>query len=395
MASVSVVGSGVFGLAAAKELRRRGFEVTLFDPGPVPHPLAESTDTSKIVRLDYGDDETYTRLMESALDRWRASSLAPFFHETGVLFLRRSPLEPGGFEHDSYELLSRRGHRLERLGPDDISRRFPAWSAQPLEGYLNPAGGWAASADVVRHLVLEARAAGVRFARGVAVARLLETDARVTGVITEGGDVLHSDFVVVAAGSWTAHLLPFTKDLLRSVGQPVFHLAPAAPSRFAETTFPVFAADISRTGYYGFSATGEGRVKIANHGAGRAMHPEALERAVTPEETLRFRAFLGEWIRELEAAPIAETRVCVYCDTLDQHFWIDSDPERRGLVVAAGGSGHAFKFTPLLGEWIADALEGKVIDRFRWRSPSPGKGEERARHQGTHAEGTPGATRNG
>src|SRR5580698_4747251 len=156
MPKVSVVGSGVFGVAAAKELRQRGFDVTLFDPGPVPHPLAESTDISKIVRLDYGDDETYTRLMESALERWRASSLAPFFHETGVLFLRRSPLDPGGFEHDSYELLTRRGHRLERLDRAALRRRFPAWSSEVLEGYFNPAGGWADSGNVVRHLVLEA-----------------------------------------------------------------------------------------------------------------------------------------------------------------------------------------------------------------------------------------------
>jgi hypothetical protein len=40
-------------------------------PIPFPHPLAESTDISKAVRMDYGADVTYTRLMESALDGWR------------------------------------------------------------------------------------------------------------------------------------------------------------------------------------------------------------------------------------------------------------------------------------------------------------------------------------
>jgi glycine/D-amino acid oxidase-like deaminating enzyme len=381
---VSVVGGGIFGVTAALALRKRGHDVTVFDPGPIPHPLAESTDISKIVRLDYGDDETYTTLMEKALEGWRRWSAAPLFHETGLLFLRRSPLEPGSFEHDSYELLTRRGHRLERLDASAIRERFPAWNAGSyVDGYFNPEGGWAESGRVVAHLAREAADAGVRLAPGTALAGLVETAGRVTGFVTAAGDVVASDFVVVAAGSWTPHLLPFLREHLHSVGQPVFHLAPADPARFEASRFPVFGADIARTGYYGFCANADGIVKIANHGVGRAMHPEAAERAVTAAETEALRAFLQDAIPELASAPIVATRVCVYCDTWDQHFWIAPDPDRAGLVVAAGGSGHAFKLAPMLGELIAEALEGKVVDKFKWRTDvARTKGEERARHQG-------------
>ena len=64
------------------------------------------------------------------------------------------------------------------------------------------------------------------------------------------------------------------------------------------------------------------------------------------------------------------TVVPVLCDTWDGNFWIDRDPEREGLVVAAGGSGHAFKFVPLIGGMIADVVEGRpnrFADRFAWR----------------------------
>jgi len=44
-------------------------------------------------------------------------------------------------------------------------------------------------------------------------------------------------------------------------------------------------------------------------------------------------------------------------ELVDGDFLIDQDPRREGLVVAAGGSGHAFKFAPLLGSMIADAVE--------------------------------------
>jgi sarcosine oxidase / L-pipecolate oxidase len=70
-------------------------------------------------------------------------------------------------------------------------------------------------------------------------------------------------------------------------------------------------------------------------------------------------------------APVAASRICCYGDSMDGHFLIDHDPDRPGLVVAAGDSGHAFKFTPVLGGLIADAVEKKShpwLPRFAWRA---------------------------
>ncbi len=72
---IAIVGSGIFGVTAALELGRRGHAVDLFDPGPLPHPLAASTDITKMIRMDYGSDEFYMALMEDAFagwDRWNA-----------------------------------------------------------------------------------------------------------------------------------------------------------------------------------------------------------------------------------------------------------------------------------------------------------------------------------
>jgi len=112
-----LVGAGVFGVTAALELRRRRHAVRLVDPGPLPHPLAASTDISKVVRLEYGADEVYTELAERAIEgweRWNRDFGARLYHRTGLLFLRRSPPAPGTIEEASFEVLSRRGHRPER-----------------------------------------------------------------------------------------------------------------------------------------------------------------------------------------------------------------------------------------------------------------------------------------
>jgi len=80
---VLVVGSGIFGITAALELRARGCAVTIVDAGSIPAADAESTDISKVVRIDYGSDEDYTRARRTlprrlaALERVVADGAVP------------------------------------------------------------------------------------------------------------------------------------------------------------------------------------------------------------------------------------------------------------------------------------------------------------------------------
>lgn len=401
---VLVAGAGIFGVTAAASLRARGHRVTLVDPAlrrttdsgepagvaGLP-PLAESTDISKVIRLDYGTDRAYLALLERAMvgwrawqARWTAAGRGALFHETGVMFLSRDPLRAGLFEQDCVDALAERGHPVQLLHPGALRARFPAWNADRYPGgYYNPQGGFAESGRVVAALLDEAEAAGVVVRGGVGAASLLEHEGRVVGVRTEAGEEIVADTVVVAAGTWTQAVLPHLAEDLHSVGQPVFHLRPADPAPYQPDRFPVFGADISRTGWYGFPANRDGIVKIANHGAGRRMAPDAPDRVVTAADEARLRAFLADTFPGLVDAPIVHRRLCVYGDSRDLHFWIAADPERPGLVVAAGGSGHGFKFAPVLGDLIADAVDGvpnPELERFRWRPDRRlSAGEEEAR----------------
>ncbi len=374
--NVVVVGAGIFGVTAALELRARGLDVTLVDGGPIPNPLAESTDLSKAVRADYGADEDYTARMERALVKWRES---PFFHETGVMYLSRAPMAPGGFEHDSFQVLTRRGHALQRITPQELRARFPAWNPELfVDGYFNPEGGWAESGRVVAALAAEAKARGVRVVENARCEALRLRGDEIVGV----GD-LDAEHVVLCSGAWTTKLVPSLAGCFTASGQPVFHLKPAQPSRFEAAVFPTYGADIATTGWYGFPMHPSGVLKIANHGPGRVVDPDETNRAVLPSQETSLRDFLKLAFPELHSAPIVATRTCIYCDTRDGHLWIARDPSREGLTVAAGGSGHAFKFAPLLGGWIADAALGVAnpeLDKFRWRPEiAPQKSEEGAR----------------
>lgn len=387
--TIVVVGAGINGVTAAIELRRRGHEVILVDPGPLPHPLAASTDISKAVRAAYGPDQDYTELAERSIERWRKWNRefkTELYHEVGCLFLRRQPMQPGDFEFESLGVLKKRHHSVEHFDADKLREKFPAFAAGCYqEAFLDREAGYAESGTVVATLVARAKSLGVQLREGAQFAALDEKSERVNGVVLKDRESIAADRVVFATGAWTPYLLPFTAKLFRATGHPVFHLKPANPELFASDRFPFFGADISTTGYYGFPLN-QGVVKIANHGPGREMSPDSPERVVSAGEETDLREFLRSAMPALADAPIVYTRICLYCDTNDGDFWIASDPDRDGLVIATGDSGHGFKFAPVLGEIIADVVEEKEnrwLKKFRWRPEvQPGLTKEAARFIG-------------
>jgi glycine/D-amino acid oxidase-like deaminating enzyme len=278
-----------------------------------------------------------------------------------------------------------------------IRQRYPAWNTEIWsEGYFNKRGGWAESGRVVAKLAQKAIQNGVRLLIGTVQQLIIEivdikNTQRVKGVLLESGESIYGDFVIVAAGAWTPILLPHLRTVMTPKAQPIFHFGLVdsllQSGVISKKTFPPFLADISETGFYGFCPhPTDGRIKLGHHGRGYPMEiltKEAVAKKweeVKEFETRKFRDFLEDaFPQTLAKAPVVYTRLCFYCDTLDGDFWIDHDPKVAGLVVAAGGSGHGFKFAPMLGSIIADVLEkkpNKFAYRFRWRVPDPSRGEE-------------------
>ena len=172
--------------------------------------------------------------------------------------------------------------------------RFPAWNPELFrDGVLELEAGYAESGRVVAALIERAKSAGVDLRENSRFSQLDESDGRVKGIVLDNGERIPGDRVVMAVGAWTPYLLSFTKKFFRASGQPVFHLKPTRPDLFAPERFPVFGADITTTGYYGFPLNRDGIVKIANHGPGREMSPESPQRAVTSGDEASLRKFLS------------------------------------------------------------------------------------------------------
>ncbi|MEL6942187.1 MAG: FAD-dependent oxidoreductase [Bacteroidota bacterium] len=268
-------------------------------------------------------------------------------------------------------------HRIdiERLDKAALKERFPAINSEKYkEASFNPIGGYVESGRAIGKLADYARKLGVVIHEGQTAQEFIIEQNHLKAVKTRKGGLFKCDYAIVAAGAHSPYLLPELQSCMRATGHPIFWLKPKDATLFNTPHLPVFTADIANTGWYGFPChPKQGVVKVANHSVGQIIHPEKGKGVVSEKAIEKMRIFLKTAFPSLLDAPVVYTRLCLYTDTLDGHFWIDHHPEIKGLFVSTGGSGHAMKMAPVLGFVIADVLEKKKnawSERFKWRSLS-------------------------
>ncbi len=372
---ILIVGAGIFGLSSAIALAQRKYKVTILNPDTIPHHMAASTDISKVVRMAYGSDEDYTEMAEICIEKWKNWNDLfdqKLFFQVGFLLLCKHDLDhpSQSFERESFHALTSRGHSIELLDQKDIQNRFPAVNHLMYEAAtFNPIAGYVHSSQVIRALAAYAKKLGVDI-HCQTVKKIKINKGKVNGVTTIEGKVFHSDSIIIAAGAYTPFLVPGLLPNMRITGHPIFWLRLEDNHKFIPPALSVFGADISNTGWYGFPYNELGIIKLGKHSAGTVLHPVTDDRYVLPAEVEEMRNFLMMTFPDLSHAPLVYTRKCLYTDTLDGHFWIDHHPEIKGLMVSTGGSGHAMKMGPILGEITADVFENKpnkFSDKFKWR----------------------------
>ncbi|KAI7883299.1 nucleotide-binding domain-containing protein [Lichtheimia hyalospora FSU 10163] len=385
---IIIVGAGALGLSTAFALSKKeeGYDIHVFDRDQVPVPDAASTDINKSVRMEYGNDTLYLNLMLEALPMWhewnheRAErGESPVFHNSGVLMLCRNG-KLSKYEQQSMQCIQEAGHGhvLEELTtPESILEKFPHFKDAVNNGYnnalYNKEGGWCHSSEAIKHVYNKCVHNGVHFTldkdKGCFERLYTDENGAAIGIVTKDGTVHYGDRVIMATGPWTAGLIGL-EDKLRATGQVVIQFKPPTSSIFHMPGQPVWSADVSNTGYYGFPMNPDGKIKIARHAAGY-LNPRtdnvSIPRTQTtnPADTIPikalhdFREFLAGFFPETSSMDIAYGRVCWYSDTADGHFLIAPHPKIENLIIASGDSGHLMKFLPNIGIKVAEIIEGK------------------------------------
>jgi sarcosine oxidase len=130
------------------------------------------------------------------------------------------------------------------------------------------------------------------------------------------------------------------------------------PERFALGRHPVWIWETpDGMQPYGFPAHEPGRgVKLSLFRAGEPTTPDTIDRQVHDRDVAVLRRYLAGRLPDLADGELLDAVTCMYTNTPDEHFVIAVHPRHPQVAVAAGFSGHGFKFVPVVGEVLADLV---------------------------------------
>lgn len=373
---VILVGLGAMGTSAALHLARRGVRVLGLEQFDVPHAFGSSHGQSRMIRMAYYEHPHYVPLLRRAYDLWHELEHLcgqTLLHQTGGLYLGRpdSELIAGS-------LRSAREHALPHDLLDHAALRtsFPQFRVpdgyvglfEKPAGFLLPERAVSAAAELaLRH--------GADLRAREAVAAWSSSGVSVT--VTTSRGTYSAAHLVFCAGAWTARLLRDIDVSLLVTRQVLGWVWPRVPGPFALGRFPVFAIGHDDGSlHYGFpllptgSDPGPLGLKVAHHTPGLPADPDSVERLVLPGDEATFRPALGTYLPDAAGTTLA-TRVCLYTNSPDHHFILGPHPTRPNVTLAAGFSGHGFKFATVVGEALADlATRGRTDLPVDFLSPA-------------------------
>lgn len=351
-----VIGMGVMGAAAAYSLTRRGARVLGLEQFHVAHNRGSSHGRTRICRRAYFEHPQYVPLATRAYGLWDALAAAAgetLFDRCGLIL---SGLPEGVVVSGVKCAAAEYGLDIQTLSASAAAARFAGFEFPASHEVLYEADAGLLHAErCVEAFVRLARLGGAEIRERESV-RSWQADGQ--GVHVEAERAAYAaDALVLAAGAWSTRLLASLGLPLRVLRKVQLWFANRDVRYRRERGCPVYGFEIGDRFFYGFPEVDAGEVKVAEHtGEDAASGPDELDRSLRPGDADAVRAFVAAHLPGV-GADIVRHAVCMYTMTPDGHFVIDRHPRHERVWLACGFSGHGFKFAPVVGEMLADALE--------------------------------------
>jgi sarcosine oxidase len=173
-------------------------------------------------------------------------------------------------------------------------------------------------------------------------------------------DTYRADRLVITAGPWASRMVPALGRLARPERQVLIWTQPLRPEYFRLGAFPVCNLRTSEGHYYAFPVYGVPGFKLGRyHHRYEQTDPDTVDREIHPEDEAVLRDGIRRYFPDADG-PTMAMKTCLFTNSPDEHFILDRHPQYPRVAIAAGFSGHGFKFCSVVGEIMADlALEGE------------------------------------
>ena len=358
MHDFAVIGLGAIGSATAAELVRRGHSVVGFDRYTPPHSMGSAHSDTRMIRAAWYHGSPYMPLVREAFRRWRnleRSSGQTLLRTAGALMM--GPEDGRVFAGSPLLDVARPGTDDVPLSVEEVVERFPWLRPGPGTVTIYEPGAAILSLEACLEAMLEvAGGADLRFDEPAVG---WSASASGVGIRTERGEHA-ARRLAIAAGAWTPQLVPELSLPLEVERTVQYWFEPAGPHADTLADGPAWVWELEREGtWYGFPPSARGLKAGMHFQAGRGTDVERVDRRVGTTETEELRRLFGRYAPGV-AGSLARASVCLYTNTPDEDFILDRHPDHPEVVLFAGGSGHAFKFAPVLGSLMADLLTDEL-----------------------------------
>jgi len=355
-----VLGVGGMGSAALLHLARREARVLGLEQFEIPHEWGSSHGLTRIIRLAYWEHPAYVPLLRRAYELWR--ELEGLAGEE--LLVTTGSVDAGPPDsrpiRGALDACRQFGLPHETFDSSALRQRFPGYRLpNNLVAVFQPDGGFLLSECCITAHVTAAVQLGATVHANERVVEWKLIDDHVS--IRTDRTTYMTRRLVVTAGPWAGKIVRALQPLLSVERQVVMWLTPGRRELFMPERFPVFYLHGDDGSFYGFPVFGELGFKIGRyHHLRQVVDPDHVDRTCHPEDELVLRQAVARYFPDAEG-PTTLIKTCLFTNTSDEHFLIDTLSDHPRVVVAAGFSGHGYKFCSVVGEILADlALEGRT-----------------------------------
>ncbi|MEO6001479.1 MAG: N-methyl-L-tryptophan oxidase [Chitinophagaceae bacterium] len=361
-----VIGVGSMGSAACWQLAKQGYKVLGLEQFDIPHEQGSHAGQTRIIRKAYFEHSDYVPLLERAYHNWKELEVLTatrVYYKTGLVYFG-SP--DATMIKGSREAARQYNIALDILTPEEAHHRYPMIQCPPhFQVLYEPEAGFITPEKAVALYTSHAIKNGADIRGREKIVDWKKENSIIT-VITNR-NTYHADRLIITAGAWTGKVIPSMPTNLKVTKQIVGWMNPGNWNDFSLGNFPCWFIHDDEGMFYGFPIlpvtdfNGPIGLKLALHKHGVEVDPDNVNRDIQHADEETLRNFLEKYMPDA-AGDTLTLKSCLYTNSEDENFILDHLPGYDNLVtVAAGFSGHGFKFASVIGEILADlATTGKT-----------------------------------